>query len=109
MSRRQLRTDDEEGFLRAWRDETLDLVNDHAVRIEYHLCVALMKPGLLIRAIAYRRDAEGQEQVYATAEQPYPTHAATRLHAAIYRAAIRIGGAIVERKRADREQHATEA
>lgn len=107
MSRRNLRADDEEGFLRAWRDEVLDLVATYPVRIEFLLCVPVRQPGMLIRVVAYHKDAQDAEQVYAVAEQPYPTHAATRLHAALYRAAIRIAGAIVERRRTDRGENSS--
>lgn len=100
MSRRQLKTDDEEGFLRAFRDEVFDLVADYHVRVEFHLALPVAGPGVLIRGFAHKRDASGNEQLYATCEQPYPTHSAARLHAALYRAAIKLGGAIREAQRA---------
>lgn len=104
MSRRQLKTDDEDGFLHAFRDELLDNVEYYGVRIEVLLCVAVRRPGLLVRVIAYKKDAEGAEQVYAQVEHPYPSHAATRLHAALYRASVMIGGELSRVKREKGQQ-----
>jgi hypothetical protein len=101
MSRRQLKADDEAGFLRAFRDEVMDLAIDYDVHIRFLLNHPKGAPGLMIIGQAFKNYGTSDESVYATAEQPYPTHAATRLHAALYRAAIRLGGAVVERKRAD--------
>lgn len=100
MTRRQLKTDDEAGFLRAFRDEVFDLVADYKVRVEFHLALPVAGPGVVIRGFAYQKDGSGAEQLYAACEQPYPTHSALRLHAALYRAAIKLGGAIREAKRA---------
>lgn len=99
MSRRQLKTDDEEGFLRAFRDEVLDLVADYGVRVEFTLRLPVYGVGLVIHGEAHKTDLAGDEQVYAAADQPYPTHSVARLHAALYRAAVKLGGAIRERGR----------
>lgn len=98
MSRRQLKTDDEEGFIRAFRDEVMDLVSDYKVRIEFHLAIPVTRGGVEIRGIAYRNNANDDEQWYAQANQPYPSHSCLRLHAALYRAAVKLGGAIRERR-----------
>jgi len=100
MSRRQLKTDDEEGFLRAFRDEVLDLAEVYQVTVEFTLRVQVLTRKLVIHGEAFKRDSEGQEQVYAAAEQEYPSHSVVRLHAALYRAAVKLGGAIRERERA---------
>jgi hypothetical protein len=104
MSKRMLRSDDEEGFLRAFRDELIDLAEYYGVRIEATLRLPVMGSGLFIYLEAFKRDLEGAEQVYAAAEQAYPTPAAARLHAALYRASIRLGGALSARRQSDRQE-----
>lgn len=101
MSKRELRSDDEAGFLRAFRDEMFDLVETHKVRLEFTLRVPVGTPGIVIHGEAFKRDNEGYEQFYAAFDQPYPTHTANRLHAALYRAAIRLGVEIRDRQRAE--------
>jgi len=100
MSRRQLKTDDEEGFIRAFRDEVRDLASTYNVVMEFTLRVQVLRPGLVIHAEAFRMDGNGADQVYAVADQEYPSHSVARLHAALYRAAIKLGGAIRDRERA---------
>jgi len=94
MSRRQLKTDDEEGFLRAFRDEVMDLAKEYDVRLEFTLRVLVLNRKLCIHGEAYYLDPFGAEQLFAMAEQEYPSHSVARLHAALYRAAIKLGGAI---------------
>lgn len=99
MSRRQLKTDDEEGFLRAFRDEVLDLAAEYGVRLEFHLALPVTGSGVVIRGWAWELDWLGSERLVGTVDQPYPTHSALRLHAALYRAAIKLGGSIREHRR----------
>lgn len=101
MSRRELRTDDEAGFLRAFKDECFDLVETEQVRVEYTLRLPVGAQGLVIHGEAFKRDQEGFEQVYAAFDQPYPTHVANRLHAALYRAAIRLSVEVRDRRRSE--------
>lgn len=101
MSRRQLRSDDEEGFLRAFRDEILDMSLYYSVRVVFSLRLPVDRSGLVIHGEAYKEDANGYEQVFAVADQPYPTHSASRLHAALYRAAIKLGAAIRDKIRSE--------
>lgn len=101
MPRRQLKTDDEEGFLRAFRDEVLDLAIEYDVHIKMWLDHPRQQPGMVIRADAYRHFGTSDERLYARAYQEYPSHSANRLHAALYRAAIKLGGAIRESIRAN--------
>ena len=107
MSRRQLKTDDEAGFLRAFRDEAFDLVGYYHVRVEFTLRLPITGEGLVIVGEAFKADASGAEQVYARSEQPYPSHSVLRLHAACYRAAVKLGGAIRERERSDAQKNGT--
>lgn len=101
MSKRELRSDDEAGFLRAFRDECFDIVAEEKVRLEFTLRLPIQAAGLVIHGEAFKRDAQGDEQLYATFSQPYPTHVANRLHAALYRAAIRLGVEVRDRRRAE--------
>lgn len=96
-SNRGLKSDDEAGFIRAYRDEVWDNEELYHVRIEFQLRIRRDRPGLTIYGIAYKADESGQEQVVATAEYPYPSHSATRLHAALYGAAVRLSAAIGHR------------
>jgi hypothetical protein len=88
MSRRQLRTDDEEGFIRAFKDEILDTQEVYGVRTVVWITVSAGKPGLVIRGHALSPGAGELEELVATIERPYPSHSASRLHAALYAAAI---------------------
>lgn len=99
MSRRQLRADDEEGFLRAYKDELLDVAHDHGCNISCSLVVPLMGTGVVIRLRAYRNGTGHPEECLATFDQPYPSHTATRLHAALYRAMVRLGIELRDKRR----------
>lgn len=102
MSKRELRSDDEAGFIRAWKDELFDLAETHRVRLVFTLRAPVGQQGLVIRGEAYKTDGEGYESLYAEWDQPYPTHTANRLHAALYRAVIRLGVEVRDRERAER-------
>lgn len=99
MSKRQLKADDEEGFLRAYKDEVLDIASDHNVVIECRLLLPVTSGGLVIRMYALGELETGATVVMSTFDQPYPTHSATRLHAALYRAAVRLGIELREERR----------
>jgi hypothetical protein len=100
MSRRQLRTDDEAGFIRAFWDETMDLVQEEGVRVEWLLQLPVRTRSLELYGVAYKKDANGDEQFYAAFRQPYPTPSAARLHAALYRAAVRLSIEVRDTRRA---------
>lgn len=99
MSKRQLRADDEEGFLRAYRDELLDVAHDHNCQISCSIVVPLRQPGLMIRLRAYQLDEHGREECLATFDLPYPTHTATRLYSALYRGMVRLGIELRDKRR----------
>lgn len=92
MSRRTLRTDDEAGFLIAISDELAEnraLFNCH---IELTLATTSTRGKFDIIAKAYKRPRVDDSPPYAITITPYPSVSANRLHAAFYRACIRIGG-----------------
>jgi len=101
MSKRELRSDDEAGFLRAFKDEAADICHEGGIRLVFTLRLPVGAPGLVIHGEAYKRDAEGVEQFYTSFSLPYPTHTANRLHAALYRCAIRLGVEIRDKERAE--------
>lgn len=104
MSRRTLKTDDEEGFLRAYRDEVLDTGEMYQVDVTCDVRVSPRRVGVTIHMHAAGRDGGPLEGVVAHAEYHYPSSTATRLHAALYQAAIRINVAVQQQYR-DKHGH----
>lgn len=97
MSRRQLKTDDEEGFLRAYKDEILDTQENYQVRIVMNVEVRYGRPGVTFVGSAYSLAEDATGLAVAEVEQQYPTHSASRLHAGLYRAAIALSVALSRR------------
>jgi hypothetical protein len=62
----------------------------YQVRSEFTLRINRARQGLVIHGEAFKKDEYGHEQLFAQADYPYPTHSASRLHAALYGAAIRL-------------------
>jgi len=94
MSRRALKTDDEEGFLRAYKDEILDAQESYKVKIEVEIEVRPERPGVTFLGTAYSLNRETGPVAVAHAEVRYPTHSASRLHADLYRLAIALSVAL---------------
>ncbi len=94
VSRRTLKTDDEEGFLRAYRDEILDTQAMYGVSIGVDIRVREGVQGITIHLRA--EGVEGRPLYGHTvhARYQYPTSTATRLHAGLYQAAIRLNVAV---------------
>lgn len=101
MARRQLKTDDEDGFLLAIHDELAELKHLFGVQVEMHLMPASTRGHFHIVCYAYKTPRHPGDEPWATSSTPYPTAAAVRLHAGIYRASIRIGGELSMKKRDD--------
>lgn len=99
MARRQLKSDDEVGFIRAYRDDLADTEAMYHVIIRCELVRPLHGTGLEIRMTAHKRGQESSEAPWCEARYLYPTHSANTLYAALYRAAIGIGAAISNRRR----------
>jgi len=94
MSRRTLKTDDELGFIKAYRDEILDTQAMYGVEITVDIRVKEGTPGLKFFLFARGVDGRPLEGKLVTAEYRYPTLTATRLHAGLYQAAIRLNVAV---------------
>lgn len=91
MSRRQLKTDDEAGFLMAFCDDIRETELLYGVRIEVKLRPGRNRGQVDIDCEAWKRVEGGGFEQVATFKGLYPTASAARLHAALYRAAIGIG------------------
>jgi len=94
MSRRTLNTDDELGFIKAYRDEILDTCAMYGVEITVDLRVQEGKPGLKIVLFARGVDGRPLAGKLIVVDYHYPTTTATRLHAGLYQAAIRLNVAV---------------
>jgi hypothetical protein len=91
MSRRQLKTDDEAGFLMAFCDDIRETELLYGVKIEVRLVPGRTRGQVNIDCEAWKRHQDGGSERVAEFKGQYPTASAARLHAALYRAAIGIG------------------
>lgn len=98
MARRALRTDDEAGFLMAIHDELAELKLLFGVQIELLFMPASKRGHFHLVCYAYKVPRKPADEPYCSTSIPYPTAAATRLHAGVYRACIRIGGELSMKK-----------
>jgi len=99
MSRRQLRTDDEAGFLMAFCDDLAESEALFQVQIECVVLRSRVRGKLHINMIAYKVPRKPGDEPYAISNTEYPTASANRLHGGLYRAAIRIGGELAAKSK----------
>lgn len=99
MSRRELKTDDEAGFLMAMYDDLRESELLFNVQIECVLLKGKTRGSLNINMIAYKLPRKPLDEPYAITNTPYPTASANRLYGGLYRAAIRIGGELAQKSR----------
>lgn len=97
MARRQLKTDDEEGFLIAYYYDLRETEILYNVRIETHIQLTSKQGELRINHFAYRKPRKPGDEPIGSSSTPYPTPAALKLHAALYRSAVRIGGELANK------------
>lgn len=93
MSRRQLKTDDEDGFLMAFSDDVAETEVLFRVKVKVEFKRTSIRGKLRLVATAWKGVGTLNERCVATWEGEYPTAQASRLHAALYRAAVGIGAA----------------
>lgn len=93
MARRQLKTDDEEGFLAAVWDDTKETELMFGVKVKYEMKLTSVRGKLQLVASAWKDVGKPTERVVAEFVSEYPTASAARIHAALYRSAIGIGAA----------------
>lgn len=99
MSRRTLKTDDEEGFLMAFHDDIRESELLFRVQIECIILPSRDRGKININMHAYKLPRKPGDEPYAITNTPYPTASANRLHGGLYRAAIRIGGELANKAR----------
>lgn len=88
MTRRALKSDDEEGFVRAFKDEIVDLELNYGVEVKVCVIVDARRPGITLSGEATGRADTPLEHKTAFFDYPYPSHRATRLYAALYALAV---------------------
>lgn len=93
MSRRQLKADDEEGFLMAVSDDILETQQLYRVVIKMEFKPTSLRGRFRIVASAWKDVGKPDERRVATWEGEYPTAQASTLYAALYRSAVGIGAA----------------
>lgn len=93
MARRQLKTDDEEGFLRATYDDIRETEAMFNVKVKLEVKLTTKRGQMRLEATAWKGVGTPDERCVATFVCEYPTASASRLHAGLYRAAIGIGAA----------------
>jgi len=91
VSRRTLKTADQDGFIQACWDDLAESRAMYHVEIEIRLQPSVKRGEWEFIATAYKRPREAGDAPYAEGRYPYPTHAATTLYAALYRVCVRIG------------------
>jgi hypothetical protein len=89
-SKRNLRSDDVDGFMLAIWDSCQDLATDYQVRIEMRYAPAKMRGHLVFDACAYHVGVDGAEAVVARAEAVWPTHYSQTVHALLYALLVRL-------------------
>lgn len=94
MSRRQLKTDDEWGFLLAFWDETQDLRSDFQVDVVWDVRCSSKRGVIVFHGRATGVEGGPLEGAVIHAQLEYPTPSALRLHAGLYNAAIRLAVAV---------------
>lgn len=94
MSKRTLRSDDVDGFVRAWHDEVRDTELRYGVECEFTLRTADLKSQLRIHGEAWYTDQEGTRRLVGTVDRLYPTPRVVYLHAACYQAAMSLNVAV---------------
>lgn len=93
MSRRQLKADDEGGFLMAISDDISETQQLYQVVVKIEFKPTNLRGHFRICASAWKDVGKPDERRVATWEGEYPTAQAMRIHAALYRAAVGIGAA----------------
>jgi hypothetical protein len=91
MSRRSLKTDDQDGFMQACWDDLAETAAMYHVELDIKLQPAMVRGEWEFVATAYKRPRKDGDAPYASGRYPYPTFAAKTLYAALYRVCIRIG------------------
>lgn len=84
MSRRSLKADDVEGFVRAFWDEVRDTERTYKVRVSLDLRLSEHRGEISFHAFAYGQDDNLVERLVASSERRWPSHRYVSLHALLY-------------------------
>lgn len=90
MSRRQLKTDDVDGFVLAFWDEVRDTELLYQVTITLDMRVKAARGGFSYHALAVRTDEDGVDRPAGAAQVDWPSSRFTSLHAMLYRLGLAI-------------------
>lgn len=99
MGRNQLKADDELGFLQAITDEWNDLEMEYRCLVTFSVLLHPKRGHLMWLLSAFSGPETDRPVLLGSYRGEYPNHSATRLHAAIYHALIRLGVDIRDRQR----------
>lgn len=88
MSRRQLKSDDVDGFVMAFWDEVVDCEKLYNVKITMDLRLKPQRGQLTFFARAEQEQESGPDRLVACNHVSWPTDKATTLHALLYRLAM---------------------
>jgi hypothetical protein len=93
MSRRNLKADDEEGFLKAVSDDVHETESLYRVKVKIEFKALSARGKFRIIATAWKGVGTLEERCVAEWNGEYPTLQAMRVHAALYRAVVGLGAA----------------
>jgi len=94
VSRRQLKTDDEWGFLLAFWDEVRDLERDYDAVVTWDIRLSSKRGVISIHGRATGSEEGPLKGAVIHAQLEYPSASVLRLHAALYSAGIRLSVAV---------------
>lgn len=99
MSRKQLKSADSEGFLRAFTDEWAELALDHKVELAFSMAPTSRKGvlALTVRAVGAGEAPEARLRAKYTCE--YPTAAVGTFEACLYQCMVRTGRILREQEK----------
>jgi hypothetical protein len=96
MSRRQLKSDDVEGFMQACWDELSDLRQQYGLAILLDIRPKVNRGGFSLHASATRIDEEGNQRLACAARVDWPTDKAVSLHTLFYRLVLALDHGVQE-------------
>lgn len=98
MARHALKSQDSEGFLRAFHDTVRDLEGNHYVRV--YITLELTKRRGVLRAVLRAYEAGENETPYPQAKYSveYPTAQVGSFEAALYQASIKLDHILTQQK-----------
>jgi len=94
MSKRTLRSDDVEGFVRAFVDEVLDTELMYLVECDFSLRKSTVRSEVYIHGEATYDFPGTGKQVVATADRVFPSQRVRDMHACLYQAAMALNVAV---------------